>query len=83
MLSQLPAIRKFWGILDGLNANEDTESSGGEVTSKSFMGLAEDGVLVDPNVEPGAKGVWLNIWNKNDAFIINFKTHCFYSTYKK
>jgi hypothetical protein len=51
LLSQLPAIRKFCGIEAGLKASEDTESSGGEVTSKSFIGLADDVVVAFPKLE--------------------------------
>lgn len=38
-LSQLPAIKKFCGSEAGLKARLLMESSGGETTSKSFIGL--------------------------------------------
>lgn len=46
-LSQLPATSKFDGIVAGLNAKAEVESSGGETTSKSFIGLT---VAVDEPV---------------------------------
>jgi hypothetical protein len=61
LLSQLPAIRKFCGIVAGLKASEVTESSGGEVTSKSFIGLADDGVVVAPKPDDVPNVLWLNI----------------------
>lgn len=36
LLSQLPAIRNICGIVGGLNCKQETESSGGLVTSKSL-----------------------------------------------
>lgn len=48
LLSQLPAIRKFWGIAAGEKAKQLTESSGGETTSKSFIGFDEL-LVVAPN----------------------------------
>jgi hypothetical protein len=61
LLSQLPAIRKFCGIVAGLKASDETESSGGEVTSKSFIGFADDGVEVVPKAEEVPSVLWLNI----------------------
>lgn len=61
--SQLPAIKKFCGIVAGEKAKELTLSSGGEVTSKSFIGFADDGVVVEPNAD--VKPLWLNIFNCN------------------
>ena len=61
LLSQLPAIRKFCGIVAGLKASDETESSGGEVTSKSFIGFADDGVEVVPKEEEVPNVLWLNI----------------------
>lgn len=57
--SQLPAIKKFCGIVAGEKAKELIESSGGDVTSKSFIGFAVDGVAEAPKalVNP----LWLNI----------------------
>lgn len=51
-------MRKFCGIVDGEKARELTESSGGDVTSKSFMGFALLGVGVEPK-PPSV--LWLNI----------------------
>lgn len=48
LLSQLPAIKKFCGNAAGENARQLIESSGGEVTSKSFIGFAVLGVVVEP-----------------------------------
>jgi hypothetical protein len=45
----------------GLKASEDIESSGGEVTSKSFIGLADDVVVVAPKLEDAPSVLWLNI----------------------
>lgn len=45
----------------GLKASEDIESSGGEVTSKSFIGLADDGVVAAPKLEDAPSVLWLNI----------------------
>jgi hypothetical protein len=61
LLSQLPAMRKFCGIVAGLKANDETESSGGEVTSKSFIGFADDGVEVVPKADEVPNVPWLNI----------------------
>lgn len=41
-----PATRKFCGIEAGLNARLEMESSGGETTSKSCIGLDEEPVPV-------------------------------------
>lgn len=62
LLSQLPAIKKFWGMDGGLNCKQVTESSGGGVTSKSFIGLVDvDATGVAPNDEPPLKP-WENIF---------------------
>ena len=45
----------------GLKASDETESSGGEVTSKSFIGFADDGVEVVPKEEEVPNVLWLNI----------------------
>lgn len=45
----------------GLKASEVMESSGGEVTSKSFIGLADDGVVVAPKPDDAPIVLWLNI----------------------
>jgi len=47
VLSQLPAIRKFFCTVLGLNSSAETESSGGEATSKSFIRLVD---CVAPNM---------------------------------
>lgn len=45
----------------GLKASDETESSGGEVTSKSFIGFADDGVEVAPKEGEVPNVFWLNI----------------------
>lgn len=45
----------------GLKASDEIESSGGEVTSKSFIGFADDGVEVVPKEEEVPNVLWLNI----------------------
>ena len=56
LLSQLPAIKKFCANDEGLNANEDTESSGGDMTSKSFIGFVEVDVDCAPKALPPPNG---------------------------
>jgi hypothetical protein len=64
LLSQLPAIRKFCGIVAGLKASDETESSGGDVTSKSFIGFADDGAEAVPKEGEAPNVLWLNIMIK-------------------
>jgi len=45
----------------GLKASDEIESSGGEVTSKSFIGFADVGVEVAPKEEDVPNALWLNI----------------------
>ena len=49
MLSQLPATRNVDGREAGLNFSELMLSSGGDVTSKSFIGFVFAGFVFDPN----------------------------------
>ena len=49
LLSQLPATRNVDGREAGLNFSELMLSSGGEVTSKSFIGFVFAGFVFDPN----------------------------------
>ena len=65
LLSHDPAIRKFCWRLDGLKDKAEIESSGGEVTSKSFIGLAVEEVTVGPKVLDVFNPPPVNIcWNK-------------------
>ena len=49
LLSQLPATRNVDGREAGLNFSELMLSSGGDVTSKSFIGFVFAGFVFDPN----------------------------------
>lgn len=59
-LSQLPATSKFVGIVAGLNANADVESSGGDTTSKSLLGFTVADVVLEVK-EDVPRPPWVNI----------------------
>ncbi len=59
-LSQLPATNKLVGMAAGLKANAEVESSGGETTSKSFIGFTVAVVVVLENVVV-PRPLWGNI----------------------
>lgn len=59
--SQLPAIRKFCGIVAGLNSMAVTLSSGGDATSISFIGFTE-AVGAAPNA------LCVPIWGEPNIF---------------